>query len=345
MKTKILFLAVIAAFLAIPVVQADGPGLRRDFAYKKGDGTVDILKDGKLVARYVFKDTPKPYFYPVYAPNGEKVTRGFPVESIPGEPRDHPHHRSFWIAFGDVNGIDFWTEGNKAGKIVQTSIDFRPRSPGYWAIHTKNDWIGPDGNKVCQDERSVTFLSCDYGTLVSTMITLSAPEREVKLGDTKEGFFALRVASGLQVKSGKGSIMNSEGDKDSDAWGKPARWCDYTGEVNGKACGITIFDAPLNYGHPTYWQVQDYGLLAANPFGGAAFTGDSKNDSGLTIPPYGSKTFVYATLIHDGKLDAESLNRIADQVVGRGPGMPSPSDDANGATAPDGRRVMPLPVR
>ena len=343
MKTRIYFLAAAAAFLTISLAQADVPGLKRDLTYKKGNGTVDVLKEGKLVARYVFKDTPKPYFYPVHAPNGERVTRGFPMENVPGEPQDHPHHRSFWIGFGDVNGIDFWTEGDGTGKIVQTSIDFRPRSPGYWAVHTKNDWIGPDGNAVCQDERYVTFLSCDHGVLISTMLTLSAHNGDVKLGDTNEGFFAFRVAPGMQVKDGKGAIINSEGDKDSNAWGKQARWCDYTGEVNGKHCGITIFDAPLNYGHPTYWQVRDYGLLAANPFGGADFTGDPENNSGLTIPHYGSVTFVYTALIHDGELSAELLNPIADQVVGKGPDMPSPGDDSN--TPSNGLRRVPPPPR
>src|SRR5687768_8607765 len=35
----------------------------------------------------------KPYFYPILAPGGKRVTRRYPVEIVSGEERDHPHHR------------------------------------------------------------------------------------------------------------------------------------------------------------------------------------------------------------------------------------------------------------
>ena len=323
MKLRTVLSAIaLLCLLAVAAAAADVPGMKRDFTYKWETGYVDVFHAGKLAARYVYKDTPRPYIYPVTSPEGVKVTRSFPVETVAGEARDHPHQRSFWIGFGDVNGIDFWTEGEKSGRIVQTSIDFSPISPGYWAIHTKNDWIGPDGQKICEDERRVSFLSCDYGTIISTMLKISALHQPLKFGDTKEGFFALRVAQGMQVKDGTGHIVNSEGNKDQDAWGKSAKWCDYTGEVGGKTVGITVFDSPTNHGYPTYWQVQDYGLFAANPFGGATFTNDPKNTSTLEIRPYDTKVFVYVALIHDGKLDAEALKSMAPMLVGEGSGAP-----------------------
>lgn len=315
------FLAALLLALTIASASADVPGLRRDMTYKETRGAVDVLRGDKLVARYVWSDGPRPYIYPIYTPDGAMVTRNFPMKSVAGEPQDHRHHRSMWIGFGDVNGVDFWSESGQFGKIVQNSIDFEPASPGYWSIHTANDWVGPDGKKVCEDERRVSFLSCDYGILISTRLTLRASESELKFGDTKEGFFALRVAPGIQLKQGKGHILTSAGDKDDAAWGKRARWCDYTGEVDGKVCGITIFDAPLNYGHPTYWHVRDYGLFAANPFGAKDFT-QGKSESALTIPRYGEVVFVYVVLIHDGKLDAETLDMIADQTVGKGTDVP-----------------------
>lgn len=312
MKLKIV-LPVITVFCLFAVAAAaDLPGLKRDFTYKKQNGSVDVLRNSKVVARYVYNDTPKPYIYPVLSQNGVAVTQASTA--------DHPEQRSFWIGFGDVNGVDFWNEGEKCGKIVQTNIDFEPACPGYWAIHTKNDWIGPDGSKICEDERRVSFLSCNYGTVISTMLILRAPRKPVSFGDTKDGFFAFRMAQGMQVKDGTGHITNSESAADTDASGKRAKWCDYTGEVDGKTAGITIFDAPLNNGHPTYWNVQDYGLFAANPFGGEAFTGDPKRNSALRIAPYDEKVFVYIALIHDGKFDTALLNSVASEFVGSGPG-------------------------
>ena len=310
MKLRALFV-IVFAMLVISIcaaVNADPIELKRDITYKQQDGYVEILKGEQVVAKYVYKDVAKPYLYPVYAPNGEMVTRN------PGE--DKSACRSFWVGYGDVNGIDFWNEGEKAGKITQYSIDFESLTPGHWNIHTTNTWDGPENKRIAGEERRYSFLSCEYGTLISTSITIKAG-MDVKFADSRDGFLAVCVAQGMQFIGGKGHILNSDGKKDLDCLGKRARWCDYTGEVNGKTCGITIFDTPSNFGYPTYWNVTDYGLLSANPFGGQSYTNDEKNNSSLNLATGESKTFVYVALIHDGKIEAEKLNMIANEIVGR----------------------------
>lgn len=329
MKAMVRFLAATLILLALgsACVYAAPPGFARDFTYQQADGAVDILKGDKVMARYVYKDTPRPYLYPLLSPSGLAVTRNYPMKTVAGEPTDHPHHRSMWIGFGDVNGADFWTDSDKTGKIVQKSIDFKPIAIGpYWSIHTTNDWILPDGKKLMQDERKVAFYTCKYGTLIVTALTLTASECGIKLGDSKEGFFAVRVAPTMAIKDGKGHIINSQGNKDVDAWGKSAKWVDYTGEVSGKPVGITMFDSHYNYGYPTYWHARDYGLLAANPFGGKAFTGEAKNESPFSIEYGNSARFTYVVLIHDGKVDAQTLDALADEVVGK----PEPPEPAAG---------------
>jgi len=305
------------------IAHSEDTKLKRDLTYKAGDGFVEVLKNGVMAARYVYKDTPKPYIYPIIAPDGPPVTRGYPMDQIPGEATDHPHHRSFWVGFGNVNGVDFWAEGEKSGRIVQRNLDFDSPTPGHWNIHCTNDWVGPDGKVVCYEDRRYSFLSCDYGLLISTRIELTPAGQELKFGGTKEGFLAFRLAQGMQLKNGTGHILNSEGQKDADCWGKRARWVDYTGETKGKTVGIAVFDVPSNYGYPTYWHARDYGLLAANPFGGKDFTGEEKNESGLTIRPGQTARFVYIALIHSGRLDAQKLDMIADQIAGKAPPAPN----------------------
>jgi hypothetical protein len=39
--------------------------------------------------------------------------------------------------------------------------------------------------------------------------------------------------------------VTSEGERDAEAWGPRANWCDYFGPFNGKSAGIAIFDIPL----------------------------------------------------------------------------------------------------
>jgi hypothetical protein len=317
-RGRFLIAAMVLLAMCAVSAYAEPPGFAKDLTYTQRDGAVDILKGKTVVAGYVYKDTPRPYIYPLLTPAGIAVTRNYPMKTVEGEPTDHVHHRSMWISFGDVNGMDFWGEAEGSGKIVQTKIDFNPITVGpYWSIHTTDDWLKPDGKKMCADERYTAFYSCDFGTLIVSMIKITASAGPIKLGDTKEGFAAIRLAPSLALKGGTGHILNSEGDKDDRAWGKRAKWVDYTGQIDGKTVGVTMFDAHTNYGYPTYWHARDYGLLAANPFGGKAFTGDDKMESPLSIERGKSVGFRYITLIHDGSIDAKTLDALAAEVAGR----------------------------
>lgn len=322
MKARFCLLAATMILLALcgTYAVANPSGFAENFTYKQSDGAVDIMKGNQVVARYVYKDSPHPYLYPILSPAGVAVTRDFPMKQTAGDPTDHPHHRSMWIGFGDVDGVDFWTEDDKCGKIVQKAIKFDPIAPGpYWSIHTNNDWIGPDGKKMLEDERKMAFYSCDAGMIIVSTITLNASQTSVTFNDSKEGFFAIRVAPSLALKDGTGHILNSEGVKDADAWGKRAKWVDYTGVVGGKTVGVTMFDSHNNYGYPTYWHARDYGLLAANPFGGKDFTGDEKNSKPFSLAYDNTADFTYVTLIHDGKLSAAQINRLANEMMGGEP--------------------------
>ena len=270
-----------------------------DVQFKKGNEAVDVLVNGNLFTRYVFAGAPKPYCYPVIGPTGNPVTRAYPMEDVEGETKDHPHHRSFWFTFGDVNGIDFWSESDKAGKIVHK--EFEKLKDG--VIRTKNDWIAPDGRKVCEDTRELKF---SEHTMDFT-ITIKATNGPVKFGDTKEGMLGVRVASSMDVDKGAGHIVNSRGDKDADAWGKQAEWCDYYGPVDGKTVGIAIMDHPSSFRYPTYWHVRTYGLFATNPFGLNAFTNGKTADGSYTIPAGGKITFRYRILIHEGTTEEAKI--------------------------------------
>ena len=333
---RLLAATLILLTLCAACAFAEPAGFAMDLKYKQADGAVDILRGTQVVARYVYNDTPRPFIHPILSPAGLAVTRNYPMKEVAGEPIDHPHHRSMWIGFGDINGADFWTDGEKSGKIVQKSIAFDPVSVDpYWSIHTTNDWLLADGKKLLSDERKVAFYSCQYGLLIVTALTLNASECDLTFGDSKEGFFAMRVAPSIALKDGKGHILNSEGKKDADAWGQRARWVDYTGEVGGKTVGITMFDSHYNFGYPTYWHARDYGLLAANPFGGKAFSGDAENESKFSIGYTSSAKFIYVVLIHDGKLGAATINELADEVVGR------PTTEAPPVIGADGKAVQP----
>src|SRR5580658_7430012 len=70
---------------------------------------VAISVDGKpfTVFHYGEKNN-KPFLAPLRSASGKIVTRGFPMENIPGESHDHLHHRGLWFSYDDVNGVKFW---------------------------------------------------------------------------------------------------------------------------------------------------------------------------------------------------------------------------------------------
>ncbi len=287
----------------------------------KVDGRTDksavaITIDDQLFTRYCYGDVPKPYCYPVIGPTGAPVTRSYPMANVPGEPRDHPHQRSFWFTFGEVNGIDFWAEGPRTGKQLHREFQATAGGPVLGLLRALNDWVGPDAKKVCEDVRELRVYRVPSGRLFDFDLTLRATEGPVEFGDTKEGMLGFRIAASMRLAGGQGHIVNAAGQRDGDTWGKAAEWCDYTGPVNGETVGIAVFDHPQNLRHPTYWHVRDYGLFAANPFGLKDFIGDKTGAGRYTIPKGEALTFRYRVFIHRGTAEeakvAERYGEYAD---------------------------------
>ena len=140
-------------------------------------------------------------------------------------------------------------------------------------------------------------------------IRLTALQDSVRLGDTKEGTFAVRLATELEEQHLRatgiprtGRIWTSEGlQTEAAAWGKRARWVDYSGTIEGRPLGVAILDHPDNPKHPTYWHVRGYGLFAANAFGEHDFHADPNRDGSITIAKGGTLRFRYRVVIHPGR--------------------------------------------
>ena len=143
-------------------------------------------------------------------------------------------------------------------------------------------------------------------------ITIHASNGKVTMGDTKEGSMAIRLTSTMRVRGevGQGHIVNSEGNRETSAWGKRAKWCDYYGPVEGQTVGVAIFDHPDNPCHPTWWHVRDYGLFAANPFGVHDFEKKPAGTGDLVIPAGQSVTFKYRFYFHRGD---EKQGKVAER--------------------------------
>jgi hypothetical protein len=230
---------------------------------KNGD-KVDISIQGQYYTSYVFdKQYAKPYLGPIRTPVGNDFTRlDFSVQ-------EHPHHRSIWIAIGDVNGVDFWNEPAGAyGKQQHQSFTELRSGSVYGALTARNVWTDFRDRPLIDEERTFTFYNTPADRrIIDVRVVFYARYGQVEFGATKEaGPLGIRLSEALKAHNG-GTMVNSYGGiGESECWGRRAHWCDYYGISNGQCLGIAAFDNPDNMDYPTHWHIRDYGLMAPNNF-------------------------------------------------------------------------------
>ena len=276
-----------------------------DVQVEKTDSGVVVKLDGQPFTTYLFKSGAKPILWPVIGPTGKEMTRAYPMrEGNKEEKTDHIHQRSFWFTHGNVNGLDFWAETGEPAKLGRIEHNELVKAEGgtIGTIVTKNTWLGPDGAKICADERTLRFGGDAESRWIDFDITLTALADKVTFGDTKEGSFGLRVDETLKVEAKKGGkIINAEGITNEEAWGKASPWVDYHGPAQGDHVGIAILNHPSSFRFPSYWHVRPYGLFAANPFGVHDFVKGSKEGAGAHEMKQGETfTLRYRVIFHKG---------------------------------------------
>ncbi|MEO8175013.1 MAG: PmoA family protein [Sediminibacterium sp.] len=290
---------------------------------------VYITIGGKPFTEFIFTDTmEKPFLYPIHAPGGQIITRGFPWNPQPGDPVDHPHHIGLWFNYENVNGLDFWNNsfaiapGKKKqyGWIRTTNID-KTKSGSKGELVYSADWTDQQKNVLMKEKTSFVF-SVDNGMWVIDRTTELTAVQDITMPDVKDGMLGLRVAHELELpvtqtkeyKDDKGNITKVPGVKDPSvtgnyitsagkegdaAWGTRGNWCLLYGRKGGDAIGIAMMDHPKNPGYPTYWHARNYGLFALNPLGQKAFS-EGKETLNFKLAKGEKTTFRYRIVIESG---------------------------------------------
>jgi hypothetical protein len=287
------------------------PGSGQPVNLVRDGNRIDVAVGGRPFTSFYFDAaTAKPYLFPLRSAQGAVVTRSFPmVTSLVGEDHDEPHQRAMFFAHGDINGYDFWGEAAfprwsrhpiaKFGRTVFRNLDDMQGGTDAGTLRGKFDLMTPDGQVIGSEGLAYTFRGDERSRMIDCTFTLIADHGPLRIGDTKEATFAIRVVKALD--SPPGHMVNSNGSTGEKAiWGKRADWVDFYGKVEGEEVGIAVFDHPENLRHPTYWHARGYGLLAANPFGLREFTRDRHQYGSYVIQAGGSLTLRYRVLIHHG---------------------------------------------
>jgi VCBS repeat-containing protein len=259
---------------------------------------VDILVDGKLFTSYCYpSNLEKPFLFPVYAPNGSVVTRGYPLEPRKGERIDHPHHIGLWFNHGNVNGLDFWNNSSAIsanrkdsyGHIVVQKI-LKAESGQKGTLEVSSNWDNNKGKTILTEKTKYIFSGDQTTRTVDHISVLTAAVDTVIITDNKEGMIALRVDRAFEMPSKEsliftdekgnpttvkatdntgvtGMYVSSNGKKGDAVWGTRNEWVILTGTKDNAVTSLAIFDHPKNPGFPAYAHARGYGLFALNNLG------------------------------------------------------------------------------
>jgi hypothetical protein len=276
-------------------------GTRQGVELKKTMDAIEVLVGGEPFTSYHFRGFNKPVYFPLRTASGIVVTRSWPmIPGVSGEARDHPHQKGLWLTHGNVNGVDFWSEDGKSGKIFHREFLEIKDGDSMGVLRSINDWVTPDGKRILEELREVRIYSQAKVRILDFDFRLTATNGPVVFGDTKEGAFGIRLAQAFVEETG-GRIENSQGNVgEASCWGKKADWVDFTTQVNKETVGVAIFNHPSSFRYPTYWHVRGYTLFAANPFGWHGFLKDSTKDGSYRLEVGQSITLRYRLYIHAG---------------------------------------------
>jgi hypothetical protein len=289
-------LFILAAGMAVNAQQAANTGVR--FERLDDQKKINVYVNGDLFTTYCYStDIEKPFLYPVIAPNGSVITRGYPLEPRKGERVDHPHQVGLWFNHGNINGLDFWNNSSAIpadkkdtyGHIEVRKID-KAEGGKNGVLEVEADWKDNKGNVVLTENVKYIFSGDKSSRTIDHISTLTAANGPVTITDNKEGLFAIRVDRAFEMPSNEsliftddkgnpttvkatdntgvtGMYTSSQRLKGDAVWGTRNDWVYLEGIKDNTPIAFAIFDHPANPGYPAYAHARGYGLFSINNLG------------------------------------------------------------------------------
>jgi hypothetical protein len=307
----------------------------------KAEKRVLVTVGELLFTEFFYPDSlEKPVLFPIHAPDGQVVTRGFPVKPRIDDPTDHPHHVGLWFNYENVNGLDFWNNSyaiapdkkKDYGWIRTDSIlSLESGDPGKLTYIAY--WKNKDGEMLLKETTQFIFTAYRDIWSIDRICHLEALQ-DTQFPDAKDGCLGLRVSHALELPSAQtqtytdlkgnktsvkgnnmeasGNYLTSEGKQGDSAWGTKAVWCMLYGKMGLDSVSVAIIDHPMNPGYPTYWHARGYGLFAANPLGRKIFS-QGKEELDFKLQKGASAVFRYRIMVASGKtrMDPVVIDRMA----------------------------------
>jgi hypothetical protein len=316
MRFGIWFGALLFAVVSIPAPSASAAeppnAARLELKQDDGQGTLQVLLDGKEAFVYQYGHVDMPHLYPVHSPSGKLLT----IQKT--DP--YPPHRSVW--FGDTVQL----EGQRQTSFYQplySQVDKKdPQSPyrdrirhvkflaaevadGRANLGMQLLWEADLGNlPVMDDVREIRVVPLGNGEyFLDCRFTVTAAYGDVTFRSDQAHYAwpYIRIQPQFSGQQG-GTITNSEGATgEPKTLMQPARWVDYSNTVEGASEGLTIFANPQE--PPPKFFTRAYGTFGPR-------RPDDKSGKPFVLKQGESLSQRIGLLIHTG--DVQS-GRVADR--------------------------------
>lgn len=270
---------------------ADGWDVRTDSSKVR----LKLFNDNRFVMAYNIGgpigdfNRPRPDFYPVYSPAGYLLTDQHTYR--------HVHHASIWLGHGRVGHPvnNFYHDTPNDGRINTVTITHEIDGPSL-LLGSELDWINIRGGLDLQELRLIEITIQNDFYVLDWYTRLAPPKHPVTMLEDKHSFLCFRVADAIDVEDG-GSIINSNGQRnEEECMEQPADWIDYSGQITGHSCGVTLMNHPSNL--PSGWFTRNYGTICLSPF----------LNRDVVIEPDTPLEFRARFLLHDGGPDDIDIN-------------------------------------
>jgi Family of unknown function (DUF6807) len=272
------------------------------------DKQIAVSIDGKpFTALQKGLDANKPYLAPIFTASGKRITRGFPMEKIAGEPTDHPHQRGIWIGFEHLSGMNVWEIDPSDPPKHMGTIQFQrviethdgDKSGGFTVAA---QWVNQDGVPIIDETLTLTFYA---GPTQDRMFDVDMRLKAIKLStfeDSRDGLIGIRFNPAFD--EGRGAkVVNADGIQGTkQIEGVHSNWVDWMADLDGEKVGVTMMNSPRNYRAPTAWRCMPFGILFANPFA-QRYYDKSREDGSLSLQPGDELRLRYRFLIHSENTD------------------------------------------
>ena len=148
---------------------------------------VEVWIGDDLFTSYMYPgNIAKPVLYPLTTSSGKVLTRAYPLDTIPGERVDHPHHVGHWMNYGDVNGLDFWNNSEAIpvekrdgyGTIFHKEVLKMEGGEDSGVLEVATEWKAPDGTVLLEEHTKFVFSEQGATRIIDRTTTLKALDKE-----------------------------------------------------------------------------------------------------------------------------------------------------------------------